>query len=298
MLPNFLVIGAGRSGTTSLHYYLDQHPDVFVPRVKSPSHFYCRGLRPSDDPRIRLVTRNFFVPDPADYEALFDGAKGRKAIGEVSPVYLASLNVAPRIAARLPGVRLIAILRNPVDRVHARFVARLRDGLERRPDLAQVIRDDLKQPLIREDGSGTYLAAGFCSHILQSYFDRFDRDMIRVHLFDDFRTDPAGVMADIFGFLQVDPSFALDTRARHNASGGLIRNPLLREIWTRSALLRARAQPYLPGRFRRTVSSAIKRDLVAEPLERKLRQELIDIYREEVERLQDMLNRDLSHWLS
>lgn len=298
MFPNFLVIGAGRSGTTSLHHYLGRHPDVYLPRVKSPSYFYCQGQPASDDPKIRLVTRNFFVHDAASYEALFDGVRDEKAIGEVSPAYLASLAVPPRIAQRLPDVRLIAVLRNPVERVHARFVARLRDGLEDRGELSQIVSEERKQPLIRDDAAGTYLAAGFCSHVLASYFERFDRDKMQVHLFDDLRLDPAGLIADTFDFLEVDSSFPVDTGARHNASGGVIRNRVMREIWTRSALLRARAQPYVPGWIRRSVSSAIKNDLGARPLEGELRADLTALYREEIERLQEMLNRDLTHWLT
>ncbi len=297
MLPNFLVIGAGRSGTTSLHHYLGSHPDVYLPRVKSPSHFYCRDRAPSENPGVRLVTRNFFVPNEADYEALFDGVRGEKAIGEVSPAYLASTAVPARIAERIPEARLIAILRNPVDRVYARYVARLRDGLENRSDFAGIVREERTESLIRDDAAGTYLAAGFCSHVLRSYFEKFSRDKIRIHLFEDLRDDAARLMAETFEFLGVDASFRIDTRARHNASGGVIRNPLLRAMWTRSALLRARAQPYVPGWIRGPVSAAVKRDLDRRPLDAELRAELTALYRTEIEKLQQMLNRDLSHWL-
>ena len=283
MLPNFLVIGAGRSGTTSLHHYLGRHPDVFLPGVKSPSYFYCQGQRQSDDPGIRLVTRNFFVPDAASYEALFDGVRNEKAVGEVSPAYLASLAVPQRIAEQLPGARLIAILRNPVERVHARFVARLRDGLEGRSDLALIVREERDQPLIREDAAGTYLAAGFCSHVLAAYCKRFDRDKMKLHLFDDLKEDPAGLIASTFDFLEVDSSFEVDRNTRHNASGGVIRNPVMRTIWTRSALLRARAQPYVPGWIRGAVSSVVKSDLAPRPLEAELRAELTALYREEID---------------
>ncbi|NNE08126.1 MAG: hypothetical protein HKN20_06145 [Gemmatimonadetes bacterium] len=298
MLPNFLVIGAGRSGTTSLHHYLGKHPGVYLPRVKSPSYFYCRDLGPSNDPRVRIVTRNFFVRDAAAYEALFDGVRDESAIGEVSPAYLASTAVPARIADRIPEARLIAILRNPVDRVYARYVARLRDGLEERGDFAAIVREERAEPLVRDDASGTYLAAGFCSHVLGSYFERFNRDRIKIHLFEDLRDDPARMMAETFAFLGVDASFPIDTKERHNASGGVIRNPLLRKVWTRSALLRARAQPYVPGWIRGPVSSAVKRDLDERPLDAELRAELASLYRAEIEKLQGMLNRDLSHWFA
>lgn len=296
-LPNFLVIGAGRAGTTSVDRYLKQHPDVFIPDVKAPSHFFCHGLERIEDPYLRLVTRNYFVPDPKDYEALFDGVTGETAIGEVSPVYLAALHVAPRIASRLPGVRLVALLRHPVDRVYARFVARRRDGLERRPDFADLVREERRQPLIRDVAFGTYLAAGFCSHFLQSYFDRFPRDRIRIHLFEDFRMDAASVMSDLFEFLEVDPGFVPDTGKLHNQSGGIIGNKLVRNAWTRSALLRAGMRRWVPERARDAVFSAVASNLVALPLDPGLRAELTELYREDIERLQELIDRDLSHWL-
>ena len=297
-LPNFLVIGAGRAGTTSLDRYLKQHPEVFVPDVKAPSHFFCHGLERIEDPYLRVVTRNYFVPDPKDYEALFDGVRGETAIGEVSPVYLAALHVAPRIASRLPGVRLIALLRHPVDRVHARFVARRRDGLERRTDFADLVREERQQPLIRDVAFGTYLPAGFCSHFLQSYYDCFQRDRIRIHLFEDFQRDAAAVMADLFEFLEVDPGFVPDTSKRHNQSGGIIGNKLVRRVWTRSALLRAGVRRYVPASARDALFSTVTSNLVALPLDPGLRAELTELYREDIEKLQELIDRDLTNWLA
>lgn len=295
-LPNFLVIGAGRAGTTSLGRYLGQHPDVYIPDVKAPSHFFCQDLGRIDDPSLRLVTRNYFVPDPADYEALFDGVRGETAIGEVSPVYLATVEAAARIASRLPDMKLIAMLRNPVDRVYARFVARRRDGLEKRSEFADLVREEREQPLIREVAFGTYLAGGFCSHFLRTYFDRFPRERIRIHLFEDFQRDSAAVMADLFDFLEVDASFVVDTSARHNQSGGMIRNRVVRGVWTGSALLRAALRPYVPAAARDAVFSAVTGDLVPVPLDPGLRAELTELYREEIETLEELLDRDLSDW--
>lgn len=296
-LPNFLVIGAGRSGTTSLHHYLGQHPDVYVPAVKSPGHFFCCDRPAIEDPYVRALTRTHFVPDPKDYEALFDGVRGERAIGEVSPVYLATTRAASRIASRLPGVKLIAILRNPIERAYARFVGRVRDGFERRSDFAEIVREERRTPLVRDDAFGTYVASGFCSHFLASYLDRFPRERIRLHLFEDFAADPARVMADLFRFLEVDPGFVPRTERRHNRSGGIVRNRLLRLVWTRSALLRASLRRHLPEPVRDAVFRAFTTDLVTPPLDPALRAELAELFRHDIEALQAVLKRDLSHWL-
>lgn len=296
-LPNFLVIGAGRSGTTSLHHYLQAHPEIFIPAVKSPSHFYCRDRAQDPDPAMRLVTRNYFVPDPDDYRALFDEVRGERAIGEVSPAYLAAMHPAERIAAELPDVRLVAILRNPVDRVFARFIARSRDGLERRTFRA-VVDDERRLPLVRDDAAGTYLAAGCVSGFLKAYLDRIPRERIRLYLFEDLQRDPRGLLRDLFTFLGVNPGFMPDLEQRHNSSGGVIGNPVLREAWTRTALLRARVRRHVPRRIRDSAFGLVTRNLSAVSLDPEMRRELTALYRDEVEQLGALVGRDLSHWIS
>lgn len=296
-LPNFLVIGAGRSGTTSLHHYLQAHPDVYLPAVKSPSYFYCCDRPPDPDPAVRYVTRNYFVPDPDDYRGLFDAVGHEAAIGEVSPAYLATVHAAPRIAAQLPDVKLMAMFRHPVDRAFARFVARRRDGLESRSTFADVIADERRRPMVRDVAVGTYLAAGCVSHVLQTYLDRFARERIRLYLFEDFQRDPAALVRDMYNFLGVDASFAPDTSRRHNPSGGAIRNPVLRSVWTRTALVRARARPYVPRAIRDRVFGLVTRDLAPITLDPALRAELTALYSDDIERLAALINRDLSHWL-
>lgn len=294
--PGFLVIGAGRSGTTSLHHYLGQHPDVFLPPVKSPSHFLCPDVPDAVDRDLRAQVRNM-VADPREYEALFDGVTTERAAGEVSPGYLASVHVAPRIARRIPDARLIAILRNPVDRAWARFVGRRRDGLEPRTDFHQIIRDELREPLDRDVAFGTYLASGVSHRFLSSYFASFPREQIRIHLFEDLTNDPAAVAADLFSFIGVDPGFAPDTSRRHNRSGGVIRSPVRRWLWTRSVRLREALRPALPQTLRDVTFDLFASDLERTSIDPDLRGELTALFRQDTERLQELLGRDLSRWL-
>lgn len=295
-LPNFFVIGAGRSGTTSLQHYLSQHPEIFMPPEKAPSYFFCRDLDRIEDPYLRWVTRNYFVPDPDDYEALFDGVTHEKVIGGTSPVYLADMRVAGRIARTLPRAKLIALIRHPVDRVQARFVARTRDGLERR-SLAEIIREELKIPLERQSAFGTYVASAACYRYLKTYFDNFPREQIRVHLFEDFADRPQNVLRDLFEFLDVDADFVPDTSTRHNKSGGVISHPLLRGVWTRTGLLRALIRPLVPARFRDAVFSRISRELAPVNMSHENRATLQSLFHHDIERLQELLERDLSMWL-
>lgn len=294
-LPTFLVIGAGRSGTTSLDRYLRQHPQVFMSAHKSPSYFFCKDLERVDDPALRLVTANYFVRDSEAYERLFAGARQGQAVGEVSPVYLASTGTARAIADVLPDVRLVAILRNPVERAWARFVARTRDGLERRT-LEEIIDDELAEGAVRDVSFGTTIASGFVTHVLRSYLDAFPAEQLQLHLFDDLVADPQAVLRDVFSLVGVDRSAPIDVSERHNASGGTIGNPALRAVWTRSALLRARVRRFVPRSARDATFSIVSRGLVPLRLEPDLRARLVELYRDEVDALGTLLGRDLSHW--
>src|SRR5881628_1693582 len=121
MLPNFLIIGAAKSGTTSLYQYLRQHPEVYMSAVKETNWFAYEGQRDSW----------YSVRTAEEYERLFDGVTVQRAIGEASPQYMKSAVAAKRIAARLPGVRLVAILRDPIDRAYSGYLNSLRDAMER-----------------------------------------------------------------------------------------------------------------------------------------------------------------------
>jgi len=295
-LPNFLVVGAGRAGTTSLHYYLRQHHDVYLPARKAPSHFYCVGAPAMGSLERRLSTRGHFVADPHAYEALFDECSGQHAVGEVSPVYLASTAVAQRVADRLAGVRIIAILRDPIERVHARYTARRRDGLDTTIDFATLVDRERRLPLVVDDSAGTYLASGFVSHVLQTYLDVIAPERIRCYLYDGLRQDPGMLMADMMRFLDVDPDVPIDTRAAHNRSGGTITDPARRALWTRTALARTWLRPYLPERSRDRAFQFATRSVRAEPIEPAVYATLAELYQPEVARLEGMLDRDLSQW--
>ncbi len=296
-LPNFLVIGTGRSGTTSLHHYLRQHPEIYLPHAKAPSYFYCLDAARSDDPYLHLVSRNYFVGDLERYEALFAGVGSERAIGEVSPVYLATTRAAPRIAELIPTAKLLAVVRNPVDRAWARFLARRRDGLERRQSFADIVREETDNGLLRDDAHGTYIASGFVFHFLESYLERFRRESLFIRLFEDLKSDTEGLLAEAFEFLDVDSAFQPDLERHYNPSRGVVRQPVLRSIWSNTGLLRARLRPFLPRAIRDAAFAALPMDDIEQQIDPEIRSHLVELFRDDILRLQDWLDRDLSTWL-
>lgn len=293
--PHFLVIGAGRSGTTSIHSYLSQHPRLFLP-PKNPSYFYATdltGSRLADDPAL---IPPYFVSSSSAYARLFAGAPCSCLRGEVSPVYLASIRVANRIASVLPAVKLIAILRNPIDRVRSRYLSRRRDGLESAASFEELVSRELEQPVYRDDAHATYLAGGMTSHFLATYYEAFPRQNILILFFEDLARDAASLMAGICRFVGVDDTFTFDVSHIHNQGGGRIRNHTLGRLWAGSEPWRRRLRPFLPKPWRDQVFQRVNANSEPVPLLGETKRRLLDLYDQDIQRLQELTGRDLASW--
>ncbi len=294
-MPTFLIIGAVKSGTTSLYHYVGQHPEVFVSPVKETNFFaFCDGMPEYRDPWAVLL-RQEWVRDLESYRRLFAPGTSSRARGEASPQYLFRPGTAERIHRHLPGVKLIAILRHPADAAFSSFMMRLRDGHEPYSDFRRAI--DAEERGEREGWSfGEYVSRFYYYRQLSAYYSVFRREQIRVYLFEDLMTDPAGLLRDLFQFIDVKPDFLADTSIRLNRSG-VIRNPLLRRVWHLSGPLRARVRPLLPPRLRRRAYRMVVRDIEKPRFDPALRRELAERYRDDIVRLQELIGRDLTAWL-
>src|SRR5690242_16429130 len=127
-LPNFFIVGAARAGTTSLHGYLSQHPEIFLTERKD-SHFFTAHHFPGTGPGDETVNRRV-IHDEEQYLQLFASARGKKAIGEASPFYLCLPEAAERIARAVPEAKILMILREPVARTYSAYTLLARDGRE------------------------------------------------------------------------------------------------------------------------------------------------------------------------
>lgn len=294
-LPNFLIIGAPKAGTTTLHYVLSQHPQVFMCPVKEAGFFWAYGAHVElSGPGVEKL-HNRLITDRTSYEKLFEGAAVKPAIGESSVRYLSAPTAPANIHALQPGMKLIASLRQPAERAFSAFTHNLRDGLEPCTDFDDAITQDLKG--VRDDWLFCrYIDRGFYYRSLTRYLEFFPRSQIHVLLLEDLKHDPERVMLDLFHFLGIDESFAPDLSHRHNVSG-IIRNPVLRFIWTRSNRMRASLRPLLPPRMRHAAFEWVIQDLERLSFPSEQRQELTEVYREDILKLQDLIGRDLSHWL-
>jgi hypothetical protein len=197
LLPNFLIIGAARSGTSSLYSYLQEHPDVYLPRTKRPEpHFFFKASE--------------YARGIDDYEArYFSEWSGEKAVGEASTSYLFGPETPARIAAHLGDVRLIAMLRNPIERAHSSYWHTVRSGLETLDFDEAVLREDertaaLEGSDLAEIKPYSYLARGLYFQQLSRWYEVFEEKQLHVVLFDDFVSDTRSVLRGILSFLGVD----------------------------------------------------------------------------------------------
>jgi len=284
-LPNFLIIGAQRSGTTSLYEYLKQHPQIFMSPVKEPDFFVSTGQQRSDSPSMVLTMEA--------YEALFNGVTDEVAIGEASHRYLPSRDARERIAACLPNPKLIAVLRNPVERGYSHWLHNARNGREPL-DFRGAL--DAEQERLASDPLGRfgYVYTGRYHLHLTGYLQAFAPDQLRVYLFDDLAVDPGAVVKDIFGFLGVDDGFRPKLE-RHMVSG-LPRGRMgqLYDQLRKSAGAVKVVKRVVPGDVRdRLRERFLRRPVFPEDV----RRHLIACYRDEIHQLEALLRRDLSSWL-
>ena len=298
-MPNFLIIGAAKAGTTAVYAYLSQHPQVFMSEWKEPSFFALEGdPTPFAGPRDAVGERQR-TRDLAGYQALFRGATDEIAVGEASTLYLSSSErAAGRIRRALPAVKLIAILRNPVERAYSAYRYLVRD--EREP------LDSFEAALDAEDGRirsnwepiWAYRAGGCYYTQLKRYYDLFPREQIAVHLYEDFERQPESIIREMFGFLGVDPTFEPDMSIRYNVSGD-VRSRIVHSIFAAPSAAKDVLRPLLPRAVRQRLRGAIMERNTRPTLAvmaPETRQALTAFYREDTERLAELLGRDLAEW--
>lgn len=303
-MPNFIVIGAAKAGTDALCSYLDQHPDIFMSPNKEPMFFVADGQTeiPYRGPGDREVLARFehWVPTLDRYRDLFAGVTTEKAIGEGSTWYLYDEQAPNRIQAQVPQARLIAVLRNPVDRAYSAYTMLLRDGRESLGDFARALEAEDERVRRGWEPIWHYRRMGLYSQQVRRYQDLFPADQLRFVIYDDFNARPGDVLTDLFRFLGVDAAFEPDTSQRHNVS--LVpRHQTYHRLVAGQNRLKSILKPLLPSGLRQRLRENLtaQEEMVAPPrLDPTRRAHLIELFREDILELQDLLARDLSVWLS
>ena len=281
-LPNFIIIGAGKCGTTSLHNYLNQHKNIYLCPQKETYFFVPEPIRSKFEPWGAID--NF-----DDYTNLFKAASQDSVIGEISTTYYRHPEAARKIYRTLPQVKIIAILRDPANRSFSDYQMHFRKGNETE-EFTELI-----------DSENRFIKPGFYYAELLPYFQVFPKEQIKILLFKDLVKNPKSFIEDLFKFIEVDPYFVPDT-TKKSRSGGLPKNKTLNHLLTKPNPLRKTMASllglFVPLSMRQKIrSNLVKQNIQPAKLSPEVRQKLIAIYRDDILKLQELIDRDLSIWL-
>lgn len=281
-LPTFIVGGALKAGTTSLNYYLKQHPEVYMSPLKEPRYFAYDPAAVSNGDGQGL---HFPVTTLEQYAALFAGATTEKAVGEVSPHYIISPVAPGHIRETIPDVKLIFSLRHPVKRAYSVYWQAVRLGNENRP-VEQALTE--AEHRVR---NGRYYA------LLQNWYAHFDPAQIKIILFDDLAGDALGVFRDVCSWLGVDDTFVPDLTVRNK--GGALKNQRLGRFYEqlKNSPLKQAVDPLIPERLRDKINDMRNQNFEEPPpIPETVVQRLNEFYLDDIEKLEDLINRDLTAW--
>lgn len=280
-LPNFIIAGVPRAGTTSLVSYLRQHPQIFM--AQDEPRFFLQSTDPNDP---EVYNGKVKAKTLAEYEAEFAGVTDEKAIGEKTPFYFYSPGAIRRIKAMLPDVRLIFSLRNPIERAYSTYWMAARMGKEM-PPIEEFLGPD----------SDTLVGGRYYSFLCQ-WYQAFDPSQIKVIILDDLEQSPQVVFEDLCRFLEVDDTVVLADSTAKNASAQPTNRTLAKMVTTfkGSAAFNA-SRALIP----QDVRTQLKRYLYKTyqkppPVDRKLTARLRPLFEDDIRELEGLLGRDLTIW--
>ncbi len=280
--PNFLIIGDLKAGTTSMHSYLAQHPEIFMPVLKELRFFAYDAENP-----YHAKSRAYRVRSYDEYLDYFTAAANKTAIGEVSPNYLRSPCAAQNIKLKLPHVKLIVCLRNPADMLYSLYMMHVRSGETKKP---------LEQQFFGHDA--TWIKGYAYWNDLKRYYDRFDRDQIKVIVFDDLVGKTLDTVGAIFRHIGVDPSFVPDLAIKNR---GVMPKNLLFYRFSSSLARRLNktlsSVPALEKRWQDVKELVKGRYQPIAKLDPLVRRKILEIAADDIVRTQELAQVDLTRWL-
>jgi hypothetical protein len=299
-LPNFLILGTAKAGTSSLYTYLKQHPDVYLSPTTELNFFAHEGgdlnFRGPGD--LEYMWGDSLAASYEDYCKQFAGVEQETAVGEVSTHNLYSSQAPALIKRYIPNARMIAILRNPAERAFSAFSHMVRDGREETNDFRAALAREPARIRDNWEPLWHYKSMGFYGAQLSRYFEVFERKQVRVYLYDDFLAHPLNVIQDILGFIGVDPDFVPDMSEKINVSI-MPRSRQLQKMMMGKSVIRSMLRSLAPAETRSRIRSFILgRNRKRMRMDPEIRRELTNAFRDDIELLQRLLDRDLSHWLT
>ena len=281
--PNFFIVGAPKSGTTNISYYLMQHPQVFMPENLEPYYFARLDIPQNYEREI--------ISDEKKYLNLFKNTKNCKAIGESSPVYLCCPHSALEIKNRFPNSKIIISLRNPIEIAYSEYFSLKFMGFDKNRSFNELLDSSKEQLDQNEFHIDSLLEAGFYSKHIKRFQKIFSKNQIKIIIFEEYIKNTIPTINSILSFLDIDKSIAFKTAPkgaykvpRNFASQKLMNNSTFRK--TAKFIIPTVARQKIGERF-------LVKESSRPVLKQNERQRLKEIYQDDVENLAKLLGRSL-----
>jgi hypothetical protein len=293
-LPNFIIAGAARCGTTSLYYYLKQHPEIAFPDKKEPKFFSIKAQNfPHNGPGDHTVDQAM-ICDFAEYKKLFQNLGETKRIGEASSDYLYHHETSAKEMYDVLGdIPIILCLRNPIDRAYSAYNNLVRDQRETL-DFEAALASEEDRLSKNWDWMWAYKAGGLYAEQVETFQRTFSS--VKVVLFEDLKENADTVVQELFGFLGVDSQVQVNTSTRYSHSGKA-KNKLVAFLSNRenpvAFALRRFALKLAPRSFLEKVAS---RSLEQEGIPAPIRLQLKSYFEKDVKRLEKLIGQPLEVW--
>ena len=294
-LPNLLIVGAAKCGTTSLHNYLKQHPDIFMTAHKEP-HFLINS---------EIGTRRVHkaVTTLEAYKKMFETERDYRYKGESSVMYLAfpefSINNIKKYLD--PDVKIIIMLRSPIERAFAGYLHNLRYNPAEDLSFEEAVDKSEERYHQEEDMTPDtrYLHVGRYSSQVDSFMNDF-KNNVHVIIYDDYINDIDACLSNVFDFLEVG-RISVDTSRKHMVGGWVFKNRFLRNLLILENNFKSLLKNFLPNkRLRKVLKQKIMKISTVETphLSAEMRKKLTKYYRKDIADLSKLLNRELNHWIN
>lgn len=291
--PNLLIIGAAKSGTTSLHNYLNQHPDIFMSVHKEP-HFLI-----NNDIGVNRIPNG--ICDYDEYIDLFKAKQDYKYRGESSTMYLQFPDFTIKnIKKYLDNVKIIIMLRNPVERAFSGYQHVKRYNLMERLDFNQAIDECESRYMnnLNMTPASRYINIGLYYNMVKKFQLNFDKE-VHVIIYDDFINDTNKELSKVFNFLDID-SVSIDVDEKYMVGGWQWKSGFLKKLVIKKTFLNHFLRLVFPfKRLRRFIRKKMITLLSTEvkKMDDRTRVKLQNLYAEDIGKLSNMLDRDLNFWI-
>lgn len=301
-LPDFLIAGVPKAGTTALHAALQAHPALFLPAVKEPKFFLSDGRPPRHGGPGDVQTYQEHVWRRADYEALFAPAPPGTLRGEATPFYLYDERAPARIAALAPAARIIVLLRDPVDRAHSNWTHLWIAGLEPEADFLAACRAEPARVAAGWADFWHYTGLGMYGRQVANLYRHFPREQVLLLRYRDLKDHPAVTLDRVCSFLGVETG-VLSAIPKENVNRHVVEDNRANAVLRRLLRAGGRFGHHFPVPLRLAARGPLLTLLhrkqgtrpVTTPAERAA---LLPLFAEDIALLQDVTGVSYDDWLS